>query len=71
MAELRIPREEERIELEKHYECVRKGCVYAEALLSITYSMFGSTSTPRVRCTRGNFYLNPESRICGNFCKSL
>ncbi|UUV18305.1 hypothetical protein NRK67_13545 [Fusobacteria bacterium ZRK30] len=71
MAELRIPREEERIELEKHYECVREGCVYAEALLSVTYNMFGTASLPRIRCTSGNFYLNPESRICGNFCKSL
>lgn len=71
MAELRIPREEERIELERQYECLRKGCIYVEALLSVSYSMFSSTSVPRVRCTAGNFYLNPESKICGNFCKSL
>lgn len=71
MAELRIPQEEERMELEKEYECVKKGCVYVEALLSVTYNMFGTTSLPKVRCTVGNFYLNPQSKICGNFCKSL
>ncbi|OQY41438.1 MAG: hypothetical protein B6227_05070 [Fusobacteriia bacterium 4572_74] len=67
MAELRIPREEERIELERQYECVRKGCIYVEALLSVTYSIFNSTSVPRVRCTAGSFYLTSESKICGNF----
>lgn len=71
MAELRIPREEERIELEKQYECIKKECIYVEALLSVSYSMFNSTTIPRIRCTVGNLYLNPESKICGNFCKSL
>jgi len=67
MAELRIPREEERIEIEREYECVRKECIYVEALLSVSYSMFGTTSLPRIRCTNGNFYLNTESVICGDF----
>ncbi len=71
MAELRIPREEERVELEKQYECLKRGCIYVEALLSVSYNMFNSTLIPRIRCTSGNFYLNPESKICGNFCKSL
>ena len=69
MAELRIPREEERIEIEKSYDCVKKGCIYVEALLSVNYSMFSVTSIPKVRCTTGNFYLNPESKICSNFKK--
>jgi len=69
MAELRIPREDERIELENHYECVRKECIYVEALLSVTYNMFGCSSIPRVRCTKGSFYLTPDSKICSNFTK--
>lgn len=71
MAELRIPREVERVELEKQYECIKKGCIYVEALLSISYSMFKSTTIPRIRCTVGNFYLNSESKICRNFCETL
>ena len=67
MAELRIPREEERIELEKHYECIKKGCVYVEVLLSVSYNMFGTTSIPRIRCTNGSFYMTPENKICRSF----
>ncbi|MGB6127539.1 MAG: hypothetical protein WBG30_02215 [Psychrilyobacter sp.] len=66
MAELKIPREEERIEIEREYVCVRKECIYVEALLSVSYSIFGSTSLPRIRCINGNFYLNPDSVICAN-----
>lgn len=67
MAELRIPREDERIKLEGEYECIREGCIYVEALLSVSYSMFNSTTVPRIRCTVGNFYLNPKNKICGSF----
>jgi len=70
MAELRIPREEERKEIEGYYECVRDGCIYAEALLSVSYNMFREVLTPRVRCTKSNLYLNPESRVCSSFEKN-
>lgn len=69
MGELRIPREEEKVELEDQYDCVKKGCIYVEALLSVNYSMFKITTIPRIRCTINNFYLNPQSKVCGNFCR--
>ena len=70
MAELRIPREEERREIERHYECVREGCIHAEALLSVSYNMFQEVLTPRVRCIKSNLYLNPQSKICKSFEKN-
>lgn len=67
MAELKIPREEERKHIENYYECVRKGCIHAEALISVSYQSFREVLTPRVRCLKGNMLLNTESRICSSF----
>jgi branched-subunit amino acid aminotransferase/4-amino-4-deoxychorismate lyase len=69
MAELRIPREHERLQLEEIYQCVKEECAYVEALLSINYSMMGETITPKIRCTKGNLFLTPESKTCGNYSK--
>lgn len=69
MAELRIPREEERREIEKYYECVERECIHVEALLSISYNMFQERAIPRVRCTRSNLLLTPESKICSSYEK--
>ena len=69
MAELRIPREEERKEIEKYYECVEKECIHVEALLSISYNMFRERAIPRVRCTKSNLILNPDSRVCSSYEK--
>ena len=69
MAELRIPREEERREIEKYYECVEKECIHVEALLSISYTMFQERAIPRVRCTKSNLMLNSESRVCSSYEK--
>ena len=70
MAELRIPREDERKQIEQHYECIEKGCIYAEALISVSYRMFQECLIPRVRCSKNNLMLNPDSKICGSFEKN-
>lgn len=69
MAELRIPREEERIELEKDYECLKKECKWVEGLISITYKGFHEERIPRVRCAKSNLFLNPKSKVCGSYTK--
>ena len=67
MAELRIPREEERKQIDEYYECVGKGCIHAEALISVSYSMFRENLTPRIRCNKTNIFLSTESKICSGF----
>lgn len=67
MAELRIPREEERKQIEEYFECVREGCIHAEALISVTYQGFREVLNPRVRCLVGNMLLNTESKVCPSF----
>lgn len=69
MSELRIPREDERKQIEEYYICVKKECIYVEALLSITYNMFKEVATPRVRCSKHQILLNPDSNICEDYSK--
>lgn len=69
MSELRIPREDERKEIEKIYECVEKECIHVEALLSVSYTMFKTISIPRVRCSKGNYFLFEDSRSCKEYIK--
>lgn len=67
MAELRIPREEERKEIEEHFECVKKECIHAEALIVVNYNFFQEIRNIRVRCTKSNLILSPQNKICSSF----
>ncbi len=65
----RIPRKDEKERLKIYYDCMNKGCKWVEGLIITKFHGFYEENYERVRCTKSNFILNKNSKICPLFEK--
>ncbi len=63
----RIPREDEKEYLKTTYDCMNKGCRWVEGLIITKFKGFYEENYERVRCTKSNLILSPNSKICSSF----